>query len=103
MVIATRNLYNSETFGAADMNQDLNVLSQRFGLDARIGHFDSRPFIEEGVVSHLRICFGTTEGRGWYFTGCPSEPLLCCVSVHLLHQTSNFITALDILKRKVDV
>ncbi|KAJ8581344.1 hypothetical protein M405DRAFT_832716, partial [Rhizopogon salebrosus TDB-379] len=34
MMIATRNLCNSVTFDAADMNQVLHVLSQRFGLDA---------------------------------------------------------------------
>jgi len=101
MTVAERKLCNSEKFDAADTNQTLAVLSQRFAVDPRLGHHDYRYYIEKGISNHLRVCYSVTQDRMW--SGYPSEPLLSCVSAHLLYQTpSNLTTALHALKEMCD-
>ena len=67
---------------------DLAVVAQRFGLDVYFDHKESVFFIENAIVSHARICLGTTESRMWSFTAYPSEPFLSCAAAQVLHQST---------------
>ena len=67
---------------------DLAVIAQRFGLDVYFGHKEAVSFIENAIVSHARICLGTTESRMWSFTAYPSEPFLSCAAAQVLHHSS---------------
>ncbi|KAG2038178.1 hypothetical protein BDR03DRAFT_1091405 [Suillus americanus] len=103
MTLAAQKLCKSKMFNPPDINEALAVLSQRFGLDICAGHPNAVPYLEKGVASHLRVCFSTTEHRSWAFTGYPSESILSCVAVILLHGTSRSLEdALEVLKTKVD-
>jgi len=69
-------------------DDDLAVLAQRFGLDVYFDHKDAVSFIETAIVSHARICLGTSENRMWSFTAYPSEPFLSCAAARVLHNSS---------------
>ncbi|KAG1773723.1 hypothetical protein EV702DRAFT_1243123 [Suillus placidus] len=101
--LAAQKLCKSKIFDPNDTNQALTALSQRFGLDICFSHPNAVSYLEKAVASHLRICFSTTKGGMWAFTGYPSEPLLSYVAAILLHgMPANLGIALRVLKRKVD-
>ncbi|KAF8633551.1 hypothetical protein AX15_001352 [Amanita polypyramis BW_CC] len=71
--------------GAAD---HLAVLAQRFGLDVYFDHKEAVSFVENAIISHARICLGTTENRTWSFTSYPPEPFLLCAAAQILYHSS---------------